>query len=374
MGIRESQALMPAFPKKAPAFPQCLKIDQEVTAPEESVTLSSPHGAVEDTAKDVPQPNSSLSLWNKLLLGGMLCLSLLGGAGMGSPPVMAATNQATLRVLTLNDKLDAEKGVPGIVDAIRKSRADVVGLQESSKKTGEIAGALHYNYVQQTESTAILSRYTIEGMTPGNYGAILRLDSGDKVVLFNVHLYYKPYQPYQLTGIKYEGPFIKTEAEAISEAKKARGADVEAVMKDISAVQDKGLPLIVTGDFNEPSFLDWTAETAHAGRHPIKVEWPSTKAFAEAGFKDSFRTLYPDVMKYPGFTWTPDTSADDLKDHHDRIDFVLYRGKGIEVRGADIVGENDRNASIVVTPYPSDHRGVVTTFEVSGSRRPKAGP
>lgn len=222
-----------------------------------------------------------------------------------------------------------------------------------------------FNYVQQDSDRAILSRYAIVGMTPNNHGAILQLDSGQRVVLFNLHLYYKPYQPYQLVGIPYEGPLIKTEEEAISEAIKARGGDVESALKDLAAVKDLGLPMILTGDFNEPSFLDWTAEAAKAGRHPIKVEWPSSKALADAGFKDASRTIYPDEMKHPGFTWTPDTSPDDPKDHHDRIDFIMFQGNGIDVKAVDIVGENDKNASIVVTPYPSDHRGVMGTFGIS---------
>lgn len=365
-----SQSPVPAFPKKLIACPPTEKTNPDSPLPMESASLSAAALTSPPPSGETGSPKSTGSFWSKMALGCMLCLSVLGGAGLGSPPIAEASSQATVRVLTLNDKMDAEKGVEGIVDLIRKSRADVVGLQESSTHTGEIANALHYNYVQQTDSTAVLSRYTIEGTTPNKYGVILRLDSGQKVVLFNAHLYYKPYQPYQLSGIQYEGPFIKTEEEAISEALKARGADVEAVMKEIALVQDQGLPIILTGDFNEPSFLDWTSEAARAGRHPIKVEWPSTKAFAEAGFQDSYRAIYPDEMKNPGFTWTPDTAPDDPKDHHDRIDFILYRGDGIKVKSAEIVGENDRNADIVVTPYPTDHRGVVTTFEIS----PGSGP
>lgn len=72
------------------------------------------------------------------MLGGMLCLSVLGGMGIGSPPVAAATEQATLRVLTLNDKLDAQMGAQNIAEPIRKSGADAVGLQESSEKQARL--------------------------------------------------------------------------------------------------------------------------------------------------------------------------------------------------------------------------------------------
>ena len=124
-----------------------------------------------------------------------------------------------------------------------------------------------------------------------------------------------------------------------------------------------------------------TAAAAKSGRHPIKVEYPGSLAMAQAGFGDAWRVIYPDEMKKPGFTWSPLTKADDPKDHHDRIDFVYFRGKDIEVTGVKIVGENKENADIVVTPYPSDHRAVVATFtlpnqeqsEKLDSNKPDAG-
>jgi exonuclease III len=82
----------------------------------------------------------------------------------------------------------------------------------------------------------------------------------------------------------------------------------------------------------------------------------------KAGFADAWRTIYPDEMKKPGYTWTPIMTADAPKTHHDRIDFVYFKGKGVKVTGANIVGENKSNADIVVSPYPSDHRAVVATF------------
>jgi endonuclease/exonuclease/phosphatase (EEP) superfamily protein YafD len=72
--------------------------------------------------------------------------------------------------------------------------------------------------------------------------------------------------------------------------------------------------------------------------------------------------VYPDEMKNPGFTWSPIYKADDPKTHHDRIDFVYFKGNGLKVTDAKIIGENEENADIVVAPYPSDHRAVVATF------------
>ena len=48
-----------------------------------------------------------------------------------------------------------------------------------------------------------------------------------------------------------------------------------------------------------------------------------------------------------------------------RIDFVYFKGKGLQVKDVKILGENKANADLVVTPYPSDHRAVVASFKLS---------
>lgn len=270
---------------------------------------------------------------------------------------------ATLRILTLNVWMDCRLGVAEIAAAIRACGPDVVGLQECTQHTAELGRLLGFNHLQQRDGQAVLTRHDITGTTPNRYGVYLRIEDGRPVVVFNTHLHYMPYQPYQLMHIPYgTGAFIDSEAEAVREAETARGGDVDAVLADVAAVE--GMPTFLVGDFNEPSYLDWTVDAVRAGRHPVKVSWPATRRLAAAGFTDAYRTVYPNEMTHPGFTWTPLTRADDPKDHHDRIDLVLYRGEGVKVNAVDVVGECADNASIVVAPYPTDHRGVVGTFEI----------
>ena len=85
----------------------------------------------------------------------------------------------------------------------------------------------------------------------------------------------------------------------------------------------------------------------------------------KAGCKDACRSVHPDEIKMPGFTWTPVTWADDPQDHHDRIDFFYFKGRSLRVREAKVVGENEENADLVVSPYPSDHRSVVAASTLS---------
>jgi exodeoxyribonuclease-3 len=285
------------------------------------------------------------------------------------PKNNASNKPEQVKVLTFNIALDGQFGLQGVIDLIKKTDADVVGLQEAGDNTKKIADALGYNYVLHGDA-AVLTRLDIDGTSDGGNGVLMHTKSGKKFAFFDEHLYYKPYQPYQLLHIPYEdSKFINTEAEAIDEATKARGANLQEARNDIASLKDEKLPTIVVGDFNEPSHLDWTAAAAKSGRHPVKVEWPTTKAFERDGFHDSYREIYPDEMAHPGYTWTPTTKDNDPKDHHDRIDYVLYRGDGIKVNSVQIIGEDAQHADIPITPFPSDHRAITATFELSDNSR-----
>ena len=300
---------------------------------------------------------------------------LAAGASFVTPLQAQAeesSEESSVRVMSYNVyRGGTSRGQPlsQTAKVIQEAQADVVGLQENQTRqdpenTEKLAQLLGWNRYGN-----ILTRYEI--VEEKRDGIKVKLPSGQEAYIFNLHLSSNPYQPYQLMGIrpKFKGhrdtPFIKTEAAAIEGAKKARGGDIARLFRVIRSVSDKKAPIFVVGDFNEPSHLDWTEAAAQSGRHPMKVEFPSSKAFAKAGFGDAYRTVYPDEMKKPGFTWSPLTKSDNPKDHHDRIDFVYFKGKGVKVTAAQIIGENKENADIVVAPYPSDHRAVVATFTLT---------
>lgn len=282
-----------------------------------------------------------------------------------------------LRVMSFNIWVGGESGKQPLEQTarvIRAARADIVGLQETlgNKRDGQrpdngakVAALLGWHYFAQGGGPAIASRHPILTNTPGKWGVTVRLPSGREVRMFNVHLNHAPYQPYQLAGIPYgNGRFIKTAAEAVDEARKARGAQVERLLADLKPALAAGGVVFLTGDFNEPSHQDWTERVARAGRVPVAVEYPSTLAATKAGMRDAFRAAHPDELTRPGWTWTPTTAPTDPKDRHDRIDFVFFAGNGATLKSCAIVGEKPETADIVVQPYPSDHRAVVATFEI----------
>ena len=111
-----------------------------------------------------------------------------------------------------------------------------------------------------------------------------------------------------------------------------------------------------------------TASAAARPSDPVAfpVEWPVSKALADAGFQDSFRVAHPDVTERPGITWTPGYPYPviDPDVAIDRIDWVLAAGN-VEVLSSEVVGEPDNpDVDIALLPWPSDHRGVVSTLRV----------
>jgi hypothetical protein len=93
-------------------------------------------------------------------------------------------------------------------------------------------------------------------------------------------------------------------------------------------------------------------------------------ALASAGLRDSYREAHPDPVARPGFTWTPGSPEADPHEVFDRIDWVLRAGPS-RTLASTVVGEvGDPDAGVTVSPFPSDHRGVVSTLAVTPGRSP----
>lgn len=290
-----------------------------------------------------------------------------------------SADAAELRVMTFNLWVGGDAGKQPLdrsVEVIRQARADIVGMQEAegnSPGPGQkrpdngrrMAEMLGWHYFAQPGRMGIASRYPIITNSPGRHGVALRLPGPRTVWMFNTHLNHAPYQPYQLLNIPYaNAPFLKTAEQAVAAARAARGEEVRRLLGDVRQGLAENLPVFLTGDFNEPSHLDWTARAAAAGKCPLAVSYPSTLAVTQTGLRDAYRTLFPDEVQHPGWTWTPTTDPGDPKDRHDRIDFVFSAGPNVRVKRCEIVGERQERADLVVTPYPSDHRAVVATIEI----------
>lgn len=255
-----------------------------------------------------------------------------------------------------------------VVEAIRDGGADVVGIEEAQGHIPRLARRLGWPYC--SVRMQIVSKYPLVDPPGGNgvYGFV-QVAPGQVVAIENVHL---PSSPY--------GPLLVqhgwTRREVVEKERKVR---LPAVRSSLHAAKDliaQGMPVFLTGDFNAPSWRDWTPAMVGARpqiRYPVR--WPVSIAVERAGFRDSYRAVYPNVVRHPGLTWwaarpkiagwNPGKNAP-----QDRIDFV-YAAGSVQATDSRIVGEvGVPYADVHVDPWPSDHRSVVSTFTVTPATPP----
>lgn len=114
-----------------------------------------------------------------------------------------------------------------------------------------------------------------------------------------------------------------------SDRKKAVEVFLQRVRLDI----EQKHTILLAGDFNEPSHLDWKEDTKKLwGHNGVIVNWDCSRMLYEAGFRDAYRSVYPNPVTHPGFTypagnkcapvakltWAPEA------DERERIDFIYY--------------------------------------------------
>jgi hypothetical protein len=192
---------------------------------------------------------------------------------------------------------------------------------------------------------------------PDAVAAWIEIRPGQVFAMANTHLTSDPYGPELVRDGKTVDEVLQNEADT-------RLPEAQALIDGLKPLIDKGLPVILTGDFNSPSWRDWQ------GRNP-PVVWPVSKAMEDAGFQDGFRTVHPDVAKAPGLTWTAGRPWPYLPKNEtfDRIDFTW--GAHVTPTASVVMGEPDNaQNAIQITPWPSDHRAMLTTFDVTPVETP----
>jgi endonuclease/exonuclease/phosphatase family metal-dependent hydrolase len=275
---------------------------------------------------------------------------------------VVGAESVSLRVMSFNIEWGgAHVRFASVADAIRASGADIVGIQEAEGNLQRLAADLGWHY--NLRNYAISRHRIIDPAEADGKYAYVEVRPGRVVALANVHLPSDPYGPDWVRDQRAPEAVLDLE-------RRARLPKIEPVLDAARPVHESGVPVFLTGDFNAPSHADWTE--AVAGARPFveyALDWPVSRAAVEAGFRDSFRDAHPDPLANPGVTWW--AKRERIRDYNpgegdpqDRIDFVWYAGPA-RVTGSQIVGEADGpGVSIAVMPWPSDHRGVVSSFDV----------
>jgi hypothetical protein len=244
-------------------------------------------------------------------------------------------------------------GGPATDRVIRRLDADVVGVLESYNRLPEIARKTGYRYYNV--SLQLLSKYPIHEPA-GGHGlyALIEVQPGYVIPFFNDHLDYVEWGPRALKNGASVNSVIETENQV----------RVSALAKPLTAMRkltEQGYPVFLTGDFNEPSSLDYARKTIGSRKWIDQpVPWPVSEALFDIGFRDSYREEHSNPMREPGVTHRSG----------ERIDYV-YAGGPSKTLESEIVGERGgRDVSLEFAPWTSDHRAVLSTFEV----RPAAMP
>ncbi|WP_258054070.1 HAD-IA family hydrolase [Streptomyces sp. INR7] len=255
---------------------------------------------------------------------------------------------------------------------------DVVGLQETAVHAApELADALGWFHHSAGENLAILSRHpvvdTLGDPGVGFYGAAgarIRLDehpdgAPHELVLWTAHLNHTPYGPYNACFDALTGPEL-----ADRERQSGRVREIGGILAEMAPDLDAAdrTPVLLVGDFNAPSHLDWTAAAAplHGGHGP--VDWPVSRAVQRAGLRDSYREAHPDPVACPGATWSPvhpeHEDGSGRPEPQDRIDYVLHAGGRLTVLDSTTLatGRIAPWPDVAANDWPSDHAAVVTTF------------
>ena len=215
-----------------------------------------------------------------------------GASGQTAPPPIDLT------VMTFNIWYGATvtDGLDEVVRAIREADADVVGLQEPYARIRRIAKGLGFHASPRMH---VVSRYPIlEPAESNGDWAYLLLAPGEVAAIANTHLTCCPYTPYRIVNRGFDRP------EAMAQERRTRLDQIRDHLSALEPLLSAGVPTFFTGDFNAPSHRDWTAAAVRARGLPYTMRWPVSLAMEGAGFRDSYRKVYPDPVADPGFTWT----------------------------------------------------------------------
>jgi endonuclease/exonuclease/phosphatase family metal-dependent hydrolase len=310
-----------------------------------------------------------LTLWSaaqewraRLVLLGALLVSLAIGDGTAQ-----AQGQRMLTVMTFNVWYGgAQIDEYQVARAIRRAGADIVGLQEPEgnvRRIARLSRLPHYD-----ESLHVISRYPLFAVRRGGvrFGyAALDLDS--VVAVGNLHLTATPYGPEAVRDGRGPNRVLALE-------RSVRLPEIRPWLRPLARLGRSGTPTFLVGDFNSPSHLDWTAAASAAFPQRVKfpLAWPVSSALARFGIRDSYREAHPDPVAWPGLTWTAGTPPPRIRriETLDRIDWVMTTGPATTVASRLVGEQGGPSVELGVSPWPSDHRAVASTFAVTPARAP----
>ncbi|MFI3294827.1 MAG: endonuclease/exonuclease/phosphatase family protein, partial [Rikenellaceae bacterium] len=187
-----------------------------------------------------------------------------------------------------------EKGCQGTLEILKESDADVILMIETYGASNQVADYLGYYHRLISSNLSIYSRYPItktltftDSISTFNFGGVEIDVNGQTMRVFDTWLHYIPSTT--------KTPVDSTAQQIIAwETAGSRDNEIRTILNTIAPylAQADSIPVIMGGDFNSHSHLDWTEAAKDLNNHGGKVvEWPVSKMMTDAGFKDSFREM-----------------------------------------------------------------------------------
>ena len=320
-----------------------------------------------------------------------------------------------LRVMQFNiwqEGTQVENGFQGIVDNIISLNPDLVTFSEVRNYNGvsfipRLLSALeqrgvHY-YGKESVSTGIISKYEIESHDivyplDNDRGSvikdIIKVGKGG-VALYSAHLDWlncSSYLPRGYDGCTWEklpSPISDVDSILFDNRQSFRDDEIKAIIRDAKKEINLGRAVIIGGDFNEPSHLDWQDDTKDMrGHNGLVIDWDCSTLLANEGYVDTFREKHPDAVRYPGFTFPANNEYADLKklcwspdaDDRERIDFIYYKpNRSLSLKNVSIIGpsgcifygkrtdkDSDGDDSFIQPSgtWPTDHKALMADFSI----------
>ena len=315
-----------------------------------------------------------------------------------------------LRVLQMNifhEGTQVEGGFEAIADEVIHLDADIVMFSEIRNYHGKKfmprildelkkKGATYYGEHSEFGDVSVISKFEIKEhypiKTPGNSLSKTRVEyNGHDIVVYSCHLDYTNDATFLPRG--YDGNSLKKldapvtdVAEVVKMMKRStRGEGLEAVLED--AEKEEGNIIIIGGDFNEASHLDWNEQTKDLwDHHGTVIPWECSNMLIGKGYKDAYREIYPNPVTHPAFTFPADNPGIKVKtlswapdaDERTRLDYIYFMpNKKLKLTEAAIVGPDssilhfkrvkETSQDRFITPlkvWPSDHKGTLAVFKL----------
>ena len=337
---------------------------------------------------------------------GILCVLLLIWGG--HPSAFAEPEEQGLTVMTWNIwgrlNQDPRYTIDGLtarertIEILKGSKADIIAMVETYGSARDIARGLGFHHYTPGPSAnlCIFSRYeltdvgTPEGLSSFSFiGATAKVSEARKVRVYCVWL---TSGGRHIVEIKNE----ELSDEAFVGGDKIRWKmmrdflDHPRVKADVAAHEE--VPVIVAGDFNCVSRLDYTEASKGLNHGRVLRSTPTHDLMLESGFVDAYRQMFPEITKDTlGYTWTtvgPDFVYESGRgfvpvneeghprphytDPYARIDFIYALGD-LRPKSAAVIQSFRDHEERSFPEFPSDHAAVVTSLvpeRMEGARAP----